>query len=72
MSEYVSLKIPGKPEYVSLARLNSSAVANRIGFNFEEIDDIKIAVAEACNSILESLDGTNKFIHIEHEFDFEK
>jgi len=66
MSECISLKIPSRPEYVSLARLNSSAVANSVGFDFEEIDDIKIAVAEACNSIIDGLDGIKDSINIEY------
>ncbi|MCT4662553.1 MAG: ATP-binding protein [Tissierellales bacterium] len=67
MKEYISLKIPKAPEYVSLVRLNSSAVANTMAFDFEEIDDIKIAVAEACNSIIEDGQGEDSCIEICYE-----
>lgn len=67
MKEYISLKIPKAPEYVSLVRLNSSAVANTMAFDFEEIDDIKIAVAEACNSIISNGEGEDSSIEICYE-----
>jgi len=62
MNEVVSIKLPSKPEYVSIARLTASVLANNIGFDFEEIEDIKVAVGEACN---------NAVLHsgIEKEFD---
>lgn len=48
----VSLILPMKREYVSTARLTASSVANRIGFNIDEVEDIKVAVSEVCNIIL--------------------
>ncbi|EMS71003.1 ATP-binding protein [Ruminiclostridium cellobioparum] len=48
----VALVLPLKREYVSTARLTASSVANRIGFNIDEIEDIKVAVSEVCNIIL--------------------
>ena len=46
----ISMALPSKPEYVGVVRLTVSAIANRMGFNIEEIEDIKVAVAEACKS----------------------
>lgn len=45
--DLISLKVPAKPEYVMVARLTSSAVASRIGFDVDDIEDIKMSVAEA-------------------------
>ncbi|MCK8060840.1 MULTISPECIES: ATP-binding protein [unclassified Fusibacter] len=50
MSEVVTIQLPSKAEYVSIARLTTSVIANNIGFDFEEIEDIKVAVGEACNN----------------------
>jgi len=50
MSDVLKLSVPAKPEYVSLVRLAISSVANTIGFDVEAIEDIKIAMAEACNN----------------------
>ncbi|SHJ39986.1 serine/threonine-protein kinase RsbW [Geosporobacter subterraneus DSM 17957] len=55
MGDSLSISIPSKPEYVSVVRLTTSAIASRMGFNVEEIEDIKVAVAEACtNAIIHS------------------
>lgn len=43
----INLKLPAKPEYVSVARLTTAAIANRLGFNVDEIEDLKVAVSEA-------------------------
>lgn len=52
VSDNVALVLPAKREYVSTARLTASSVANRIGFNIDEIEDIKVSVSEVCNMIL--------------------
>lgn len=49
----IKLSIPNKAEYVSVVRLTTSAIANRMGFNIEEVEDIKVAIAEACTNTLE-------------------
>jgi len=46
-TDVVELKIPAKAEWVSIARLAVSAVASRLQFSIEEIEDVKLAVAEA-------------------------
>lgn len=51
--DYIKLSIPNKAEYVSVVRLTTSAIASRMGFNIEEIEDIKVAIAEACTNTLE-------------------
>ena len=53
----VNMSLPCKAEYVGVVRLTVSAIANRMGFNIEEIEDIKVAVAEGCtNAIKHGLD----------------
>lgn len=53
------LTIPGKPDYISVARLTSSAIASKIGLNLEEIEDIKVALSEACTNALKRADEIN-------------
>ena len=48
----VELKLPVAAEYVSVARLTASGIANRIGFDIEAIEDIKVALAEVCNKLI--------------------
>ncbi|QRG68162.1 anti-sigma B factor RsbW [Brevibacillus choshinensis] len=46
----ISLKLPNLPDYLGVARLTVSGVANRLGFSFDDIEDIKLAVGEACSN----------------------
>ncbi len=48
IKDKIAMDLPTSPEYVSVARLTVSAISNIIGFNVEEIEDIKIALSEAC------------------------
>lgn len=50
MKEQIKISLPGKPEYVSIARLTASVIANQMGFNIDDVEDIKVAVGEACNN----------------------
>ena len=51
-SDFVELKLPAKPEYVGVVRLTISGIANRLGYSYEDIEDIKVAVAEACTNVV--------------------
>ncbi len=58
--ETIKMEIASNPQYVSVVRLTTSGIANKVGFCLEDIEDIKVAVSEACtNAIKHSLD--NKF-----------
>ncbi len=51
-NDEIRLSIPNKPEYVGVARLTVAAIASRVGFDIEKIEDMKIAVSEACNNAI--------------------
>ncbi|MRG87212.1 anti-sigma B factor RsbW [Salinibacillus xinjiangensis] len=51
--DFIELKIPAKPEYVGIVRLTISGIANRLGFSFEEIEDLKVAVSEAITNTVQ-------------------
>ncbi|MFK9091507.1 anti-sigma B factor RsbW [Bacillus salipaludis] len=51
--DYIEMKIPAKPEYVGVIRLTLSGIANRMGYTYEEIEDMKIAVSEACTNAVQ-------------------
>lgn len=46
----IELTLPADVEYIGIARLLMSGVANRMGFAYDDIEDIKLAVAEACTN----------------------
>ena len=49
----IELRIPASPEWVRVARLTVAGVASRMQFGIEEIEDIKLAVAEAINNAIQ-------------------
>lgn len=51
--DYIEMKIPAKPEYVGVIRLTLSGIASRMGYTYEEIEDLKIAVSEACTNAVQ-------------------
>lgn len=55
----VQLAIPNRAEWVAVARLAVAAIANRLTFSVEEIEDVKLAIAEACTNCIQqsSSDG---------------
>lgn len=52
MADILKLSVPGKPEYVGMVRLAISSLANHAGFDIEAIEDIKVAVSEACTNVV--------------------
>ncbi len=62
--------LPNKPEYVSLVRLAASGIAGRMGFDVETVEDIKLAVAEACTNAIKH--GTAKYSEYRIEFGVEE
>jgi serine/threonine-protein kinase RsbW len=49
-AEGIDVTIPARAEYISIARLAAAAIAAHQGFTFDEIEDLKIAVSEACTA----------------------
>ncbi|WP_159888582.1 anti-sigma B factor RsbW [Paenibacillus puerhi] len=49
-SHVVCLSVPAEPEYIDLVRLTLYGISSKLGFSYEEIEDMKVAVAEACNN----------------------
>jgi serine/threonine-protein kinase RsbW len=53
----VELRIPAKAEWVAVARLAAAAIGSRMRFSIDEIDDLKLAIAEACTSCIQRSEG---------------
>src|SRR5215469_16974879 len=56
-SAFVELRIPPKAEWAAVARLTVAAIASRLDFSLDEIDDVKLAVAEACTHAIQRASG---------------
>ncbi|MFD2115617.1 ATP-binding protein [Paenibacillus yanchengensis] len=46
----IRLQIPAHADYIDVVRLCLYGVATKSGFSYEEIEDMKVAVSEACNN----------------------
>ncbi|MEG2983956.1 MAG: ATP-binding protein [Peptostreptococcaceae bacterium] len=58
--EIIKMELTANPDFVGIIRLTVSGIANKIGFSMDDIEDMKVAVSEACtNAIKHSRD--NKF-----------
>ncbi|NLL66491.1 MAG: anti-sigma regulatory factor [Clostridiaceae bacterium] len=56
----VSVLIPLKAEYVSIARLTASGIASRLGFDIDTIEDIKVALSEVLGKFIEKTPGAGR------------
>jgi len=50
----ILLTLPAAPEFVRVARLTSAGLATRIGMGYDEVEDLRIAVGEACSVLIGS------------------
>lgn len=50
--DIIYLSIPCKPDYISLVRLTTSAIAHNFKLSIDEIEDIKVCIGEACVNIM--------------------
>jgi serine/threonine-protein kinase RsbW len=53
----VRLEIPALAEWVAVARLAGAAIASRLQFSVDSIEDIKLAIAEACTNAIQNGPG---------------
>jgi hypothetical protein len=56
----VRLTVPAKPEFLRLARVTAAGLASRLGFSFDEVEDLRLAIDELCYGITgaEGREGT--------------
>jgi serine/threonine-protein kinase RsbW len=54
----VTVTFPAVPDYLRLARIATADAASRAGLDFEEIDDVRIAVSELCSLVSVGGGGT--------------
>jgi serine/threonine-protein kinase RsbW len=56
-SEIIRLSVPAALEYVRIVRLTASGVASRLGFDVEEIEDLRVAVDELASIVVDAAEG---------------
>ena len=55
----ISITIPCASEFVGVVRLALSGVAARMNFSLDDIEDIKVAISEACTNAVQHAYGSN-------------
>lgn len=63
-ADQVELILPCRPEYVGVARLAVLGIASRMPFSYDEVEDVRLAVGEACTHAVERAGDTAATIHI--------
>ncbi|QGH33126.1 anti-sigma B factor RsbW [Gracilibacillus salitolerans] len=58
--DFIEMKVPARAEYVGVVRLSTSGIANRMGFSYEEIEDLKVAISEALSNATEHAYGNEE------------
>jgi serine/threonine-protein kinase RsbW len=48
----VSMTLPAEAEFIDVVRLTLYGICTKVGFSYEDIEDMKVAVAEACNNVV--------------------
>lgn len=59
----VRLTVPAKPEFLRLARVTAAGLASRLGFSFDEVEDLRLAIDELCYG-LTGPDGRDGTVHV--------
>ena len=49
----VKLVLPGRSEFLQVARLATGGVAARAGLSVDDVEDLKVAVGEACTNVVD-------------------
>jgi hypothetical protein len=57
-SQLAELKIPARSEFIGLAKRVATSLGGQLGFSLEEIDELGIAVVQACGSAIETAEET--------------
>jgi hypothetical protein len=53
-TDAVTLDLPAQSRYIRVARLVGAGLANELGFGIDRLDDVRLAIGEACGLAVHS------------------
>ncbi len=62
ISDLVELRVPADPAYLTVVRTASAGLAARLDLTLDEIEDLRIAVDEACTLLLDPATGAQQLV----------
>jgi serine/threonine-protein kinase RsbW len=63
-SSSVKLLIPARPRFLRLARLTAAGIGTDLGFSLHDIEDLRVAVDEACACLMQGCaDDSHESVH---------
>lgn len=65
--EKVLIRIPSKPQYLQVLRLTTASLANRMGFDIDDVEDLKVLISEVVTYVLPINDELEIVFEIEEE-----
>lgn len=69
---HVELSLPAAAEYLYLARLHAGAIGARAGMAVDDVEDLRLAVDELCQSLLRPAGVDGARLHLEARWDEER
>ena len=57
-ADTVSLQLPAQSRFIRIARLAGAGLANELGFGVDRLDDVRLAIGEACGLAVHSGAGS--------------
>lgn len=63
VADVVDLRVPADPAYLAVIRTATAGLAARMNLTLDEIEDMRIAVDEACVLLLPEHPGPEQYLH---------
>jgi len=68
MAEEIRLSLPARPAMLRIVRMTTAALAAEHGFDYDEIEDLKLAIDELCHALLlDEGDAGQPLLHLVFE-----